>query len=94
MSKILWAFEDDSGELQGSDYTTRLEAVHAAEEHFAETDQVEQLANGETCEEEYQIVNYNLTDDGDREILSREAYTVFEEGYHGDYAEHNTYWRI
>ena len=88
---IYWTYEDWNSEEMALAYKTRLEAVHAAEEDFEQAN--DDLAHGETREEVCNIVSYDLDDDGNITYLTREPYTLFAEGYHGDFAEHNTYWR-
>lgn len=85
---IYWTYEDWYGNKADLECDTRLAAVHIAEDKF---EQDSELSHNETREDICYILQYNYDEEtGDITLLSREPYTLFVEGYHGNYIEHNT----
>jgi len=60
---------------------------------WAEQCQHESLRNGETRNDECEIITFRFNEDGEAIDHKREKYALSYEHYHGDFAEHNTYGR-
>lgn len=93
MTQIFWEYEYD-GELSDGEYGSQKAAQAAADEWWAERCQDnEGMRNGETFEDDIELVAFKHTDDDPVEI-ARTKSSVEYEHYHGDYAEHNTHWGL
>jgi len=84
-----------NGKLIAEQCLTRDRAIEAGDEWWASyvqdtTD--EPLRNGQEIEADCTIVKYRMDDDGDVEEVEREETTLTYEHYHGDLAEHGTYY--
>lgn len=94
MDNILFDFECD-GERHDLECATKEAAAEWADNWFAEKWADEGLRNGETREDEGEIIGYRYDDEtGEKVEVSREKYALEYEAYHGDYAEHNTHWGL
>lgn len=87
--KSFWTYEHD-GELQDLECETQAAAQNAADEWFADyvNDTHDDLRNGDTLDDEIELVRFHYDDDGEQVIDERIPGTVEYEHYHGDYAEH------
>lgn len=75
----------------GIDFESLEECKKAAQKKYEEICEDDtSIGNGEDVEEDAEI--FIVTDDLEEIFL--EKHTVTYEGYHGDYAEHNTNWGL
>lgn len=83
-----WTFEHD-GEEHDLECETQEQAEQAADDWWDKRNEDERTTREDDCF----IISYtHATPDGDVAELSRTKYNLYYEYYHGDYAEHNTYW--
>ena len=84
-----WTYVYD-GEPDDSDYGSKNAAQHAADEWWEEycADNNEGMQNGETYEQEIELIAYRYDDDGERNLFTTIKATVVYEHYHGDLKEH------
>lgn len=92
MSEYFWTFERD-GEIYDAEYETQELAQADADEAFAEECQEDSPRNGETFSDEITLIRFHYDDDGEQVIDERIPGSVDYEHYHGDLAEHGTWYR-
>jgi hypothetical protein len=84
-----WSFIDWDGEDDYGDYPTKEAALQKANDIYDDQQaDVEGWRNGDTSNEEVELVRFYYNDDEEREIVEREKATVEFEYYHGDLKEH------
>ncbi len=90
MTQFYWEYEHD-GELSDGEYGSKTAAQAAADEWWAERQQDnEGMSNGETFEDDIELVAFKQGDDDPVEIAHMKS-TVEYEHYHGDLKEHGTW---
>jgi len=87
-----WTYALEGNPYYDADFTSCDKCIEAMDEDFAERFEGEGLKNGDvrTCDAE--IIRFQYNGDGEREILHREFVEARYEHYHGDLAEHGTYY--
>lgn len=86
-----WGYQRDWCKLKDCEFETKLEAIHSAEDEY-EDEYALKLANGQGVSEVCSLVNYDICEETGSIIeRSREPYTLYAEGYHGDLKEHGTW---
>lgn len=92
MTQVFYTFEHD-GKRMDLEFTDKQKLIEWLDEWFAEKWADEGLRNGETREDEGEIIAYTVDDEtGEPVDISREKHALAYEHYHGDFAEHNTYY--
>lgn len=93
MPDIFWTFEYE-GERMDLECATRAELEAWLDDWFAAKFDDEDMRNGETREDEGEIIQYSLDDDGNVKDLLREKHGLFYERERSDFEEHSTWNKI
>jgi hypothetical protein len=92
MEKIYWDYAHD-GEERGLECESREDAHAKANAWFEERVlNYNAPRNGEEFEEDIEILEFYIDDACERVIVNRWPDTVYYEHYHGDAAEHGTWY--
>ncbi len=82
--------------VEGQKFDCEFESLEKCtsfmEEEFAQNVfETESLANGETRSADAEIIQFKYGEDGEKETVCIEKFSLEYEHYHGDLAEHGTY---
>ena len=90
--ELFWTYSIDGGEYYDADFKTSEECIRAMDEHFAMQFEGDDLKNGQTMSCSAEIIRFKYDNEtGERIILYTQEVTAEYEHYHGDLAEHGTY---